>query len=55
MLLKFARWIVTLNHVDSSFKNPACVFYSLENETPQKKDKNKVGKAISKCCSRGRL
>lgn len=35
MLLKFARWIVTLNRVDSSFKNPACVFYSLENETPQ--------------------
>lgn len=35
MLLKFARWLVTLNRVDSTFKNPACIFYSLENETPR--------------------
>ena len=35
MLLKIARWIVTLNSLSSEFKNPACIFYSLENETPQ--------------------
>jgi hypothetical protein len=35
MLLKLARWIVTLNNVDRSFVNPTCIFYSLENETPQ--------------------
>lgn len=35
MLLKIARWIVTLNKVDSTFQNPTCIFYSLENETPQ--------------------
>lgn len=35
MLLKIARWIVTLNKVDETFQNPTCLFYSLENETPQ--------------------
>ena len=35
MLLKFARWQVTLNPVGPQFKNPTCLFYSLENETPQ--------------------
>ena len=35
MLLKMARWIVTLNSVSNEFKNPTCLFYSLENETPQ--------------------
>ena len=35
MLLKIARWIVSLNTLTSEFKNPACIFYSLENETPQ--------------------
>ena len=35
MLLKIARWIVSLNSLTSEFKNPACIFYSLENETPQ--------------------
>lgn len=34
-LLKMARWIVTLNTVSSEFHNPTCLFYSLENETPQ--------------------
>ena len=27
--------IVNLNSLSSEFKNPACIFYSLENETPQ--------------------
>lgn len=35
MLLNFARWAVTLNKVSNTFKNPTCLFYSLENETPQ--------------------
>lgn len=35
MLLKIARWIVTLNKVDATYKNPTCIIYSLENETPQ--------------------
>ena len=35
MLLKFARWLVTYNTVSNSFKNPTCIIYSLENETPQ--------------------
>ena len=35
MLLKIARWIVTHNQVSDEFKNPTCLFYSLENETPQ--------------------
>ena len=35
MLLKLARWIITLNKVDSSFVNPTCIFYSMENEVPQ--------------------
>lgn len=35
MLLKIARWIVTLNTLSAEFKNPVCIFYSLENETPQ--------------------
>lgn len=35
MMLNFARWAVTLNTVSSTFKNPTCLFYSLENETPQ--------------------
>ena len=35
MLLKFARWVVTYNHLTLSFDNPTCIFYSLENETPQ--------------------
>lgn len=35
MLLKIARWIVNLNSLSAEFKNPACIFYSLENETPQ--------------------
>lgn len=34
-LLKMARWQVTLNTVSAKFKNPTCIFYSLENETPQ--------------------
>lgn len=33
-LLKFARWAVTLNKVSEDFKNPTCLLYSLENETP---------------------
>lgn len=35
MLLKMARWQVTLNKVGSTFHNPTCILYSLENETPQ--------------------
>lgn len=35
LLLNFARWCVTLNKVSSEFKNPTCILYSLENETPQ--------------------
>lgn len=35
MLLNFARWCVTLNKVSHDFKNPTCILYSLENETPQ--------------------
>lgn len=35
MLLKLARWIITLNKVDESFVNPTCIFYSMENEVPQ--------------------
>ena len=35
MLLKIARWIVNLNSLSAEFKKPACLFYSLENETPQ--------------------
>lgn len=35
MLLNFARWCVTLNKVSNDFKNPTCILYSLENETPQ--------------------
>jgi hypothetical protein len=35
MLLKIARWIVTNNKLSDEFKNPTCLFYSLENETPQ--------------------
>lgn len=34
-LLKFARWQVTLNKAPEEFKNPTCIIYSLENETPQ--------------------
>lgn len=34
-LLNMARWQVTLNKVTEDFKNPTCLFYSLENETPQ--------------------
>ena len=34
-LLKMARWQVTLNTVSPDFKNPTCIVYSLENETPQ--------------------
>ena len=34
-LLKMARWQVTYNKVTSDFKNPTCIVYSLENETPQ--------------------
>lgn len=35
MLLNCARWLVTYNHVSADFKNPTCLFFSLENETPQ--------------------
>lgn len=35
MLLKMARWVVDFNVVSSEFKNPTCLFFSLENETPQ--------------------
>lgn len=35
MLLKFARWQITLNKASSEFPNPLCLFYSLENEVPQ--------------------
>lgn len=35
MLMKMARWMVTLNHVAGKFHNPTCILYSLENETPQ--------------------
>ena len=35
MLMKMARWMVTLNHVAGKFNNPTCILYSLENETPQ--------------------
>jgi len=35
MLLKIARWLVTYNKLSDDFKNPTCLFYSLENETPQ--------------------
>lgn len=35
LLLKFARWAIQYNKVDESFKNPICLFFSLENETPQ--------------------
>lgn len=34
-LLKIARWITTLTKLDEDFKRPLCIFYSLENETPQ--------------------
>ena len=34
-LLKMARWQVTLNQVSSEFKNPTCLFISLENEAQQ--------------------
>lgn len=35
ILLKLARWVVTLNKVDDTYTRPTCIFYSLENETPQ--------------------
>lgn len=35
MLLKMARWQVSLNNVSSQYRNPTCIIYSLENETPQ--------------------
>ena len=35
ILMKMARWAVTLNSVTGNFSNPACIFYSLENEVPQ--------------------
>lgn len=35
MLLKFARWIVSYNRLSLTVGNPTCIFYSLENETPQ--------------------
>ena len=35
ILLKFAKWVCTLNQATSEFKNPTCLFYSLENEAPQ--------------------
>lgn len=35
MLLNFVRWTVTLNDAPKQFKNPVCILYSLENETPQ--------------------
>ena len=35
MLMKMARWMVTLNTVAGDFNNPTCIFYSLENEVPQ--------------------
>ena len=35
MLMKMARWVVTMNTVSGNFKNPTCIFYSLENEVPQ--------------------
>lgn len=35
MLLNFVRWIVTLNDAPIEYQNPACILYSLENETPQ--------------------
>lgn len=35
MLLKIARWIVTLNKIDATYQKPMCLLYSLENETPQ--------------------
>lgn len=35
ILLKYARWSVTLNKVAENIKNPTCLFYSLENEIPQ--------------------
>lgn len=34
-LLKMARWQVTLNKPSEQFRNPTCLIYSLENETPQ--------------------
>lgn len=34
LLLKMARWMVTLNKMNENFKNPTCLFYSLENEAP---------------------
>lgn len=34
MLLKMARWQVTLNTPSSDLVNPTCLIYSLENETP---------------------
>ena len=35
ILLKFARWAVTINKVSENIKKPTCIFYSLENEIPQ--------------------
>lgn len=35
MLLKMARWQVTLNRPNPGFKNPTCIIYSLENEVAQ--------------------
>lgn len=34
MLLKMARWQVTLNKPTADLINPTCLIYSLENETP---------------------
>lgn len=34
-LLKFTRWMLTLNKVGPEFKNPLCLFISLENEIAQ--------------------
>lgn len=35
MLLNFVRWVVTLNDAPKQYRNPVCILYSLENETPQ--------------------
>lgn len=35
ILMKMARWAVSLNTIKGNFKNPTCIFYSLENEVHQ--------------------
>ncbi len=35
LLISIARWVVTLNKIESSIQNPTCLLISLENETDE--------------------